>query len=74
MTQRQLKLIELVDKIDEELGIGMGIIINEKTDVDNYIASFLHKFTVQHDFIDMLSYMNEDENINKSFREELNEI
>ena len=74
MTKRQLKLIEVVDKIDEELGIGMGIVINEKTNVDNYIAAFLHKFTIEHDFNDMLSYMNENENINKSFREELNEI
>lgn len=74
MTDRQLKLIKMVDKIDEELGIGMGMTIDERTDVDKYISAFLHKFTVEHNFSEMLSYMNESENINKSLLEELNEI
>ena len=68
------KLIKIVDKIDEELGIGMGIVIDEKTDVDKYISDFVHKFTVEHNFTEMLSYINESENINKSLLEELNEI
>ena len=71
---RILKLIKIVDKIDDELGIGMGIVIDENTDVDKYISDFLHKFTVEHDFTEMLSYINESENINKSLLEELNEI
>ena len=73
MTKRQLDLKQLMIEIDNELGIGLGIKINETTDVDNYIKLFLQEFTIDHDFTDLLSiqdYINE----SKSLLEKLNGI
>lgn len=75
MTKRQLNLKQLMIEIDDELGIGLGIKINETTDVDNYIKLFLQEFTIDHDFTDLLSiqdYINESES--KSLLEKLNGI
>ena len=70
-TNRLDKLIQLLDKIDEEIGIGPSEEIIEETKVDVYINNLINKFK-QYKVFDMLCSLNE--NTNKSLLEELNEI
>ena len=70
-TNRLDKLIQLFDKIDEEIGIGPSEEIIDETKVDVYINNFINKFK-QYKVFDMLCSLNE--NTNKSLLEELNEI
>lgn len=79
MTNKQLELIKLMNDIDDDLGIGLGIQITEKTDVKEYIEMFLKEFTIDNDFTDLLSIPDEfinESNIkcSKSFLEKLNEF
>ena len=43
MTERQLKLEQIVNEIDEMYGIGNGY-VNENTNVDEFIKAFINKF------------------------------
>ncbi len=70
-TNRLDKLIQLLDKIDEEIGIGPSEEIIDETKVDVYISNFINEFK-QYKVFDMLYSLNE--NTNKSLLEELNEI
>ncbi len=70
-TNRLDKLIQLFDKIIEEIGIGPSEEIIDETKVDVYINNFINKFK-QYKVFDMLCSLNE--NTNKSLLEELNEI
>lgn len=68
MTNKQLELIKLMNDIDDDLGIGLGIQITEKTDVKEYIEMFLKEFTIDNDFTDLLSVK---DNSNKSLLQKL---
>lgn len=70
-TNRLDKLIQLLDKIDEEIGIGPSEEIIDETKVDVYISNFINEFK-RYKVFDMLYSLNE--NTNKSLLEELNEI
>lgn len=75
LSERQTKLKQIMNEIDEELGIGIGIKITDTTDVSEYVRLFLQEFTIDHDFTELLSiqdYINESES--KSLLEKLNEI
>lgn len=71
MTERQKKLDEIVNEINDNYGIGNGF-VDENTDVDLFIKEFKHKFTLKYDLSDMLSAINESNG--KSYIEQLNEI
>lgn len=71
MTERQLKLADIINEIDDNYGIGNGY-VDENTDVDKFIEDFIYKFTIEHDLNNFINSINE--NTNKSYMEILNEI
>ena len=68
------KFIEFLDIVDEKIGIGLGIDYEYITEenIDSLKKQFVEKFTVQHNYNDILNRLNE--NLNKSYMEILNEI
>lgn len=67
MTERQLKLEQIVNEIDDNYGIGNGY-VDENTDVDKFKKELL----IEHDFSNILDNINE--NTGKSYLQILNEI
>ena len=65
------KLKELMDCIDNSLGIGLEE-ITENTDVYEYIQRFVKTFTVEFDMLEELCSLNESDGL--SYLEKLNEI
>ena len=71
MTERQLKLADIINEIDDNYGIGNGY-VDENTDVDKFIEDFKNELLVEHNFSNILNNINE--NFGKSYMEILNEI
>lgn len=71
MTERQLKLADIINEIDENYGIGNGY-VDENTDVDKFIEDFKNELLIEHDFSNILNNINE--NFGKSYMEIINEI
>lgn len=71
MTERQLKLAQIVNEIDDNYGIGNGY-VDENTDVDKFIEDFKNELLIEHDFSNILNNINE--SFGKSYMEILNEI
>ena len=71
MTERQRKLEQIINEIDDNYGIGHGY-IDENTDVDKFIEDFKNELLVEHNFSNILNNINE--NFGKSYMEILNEI
>lgn len=68
------QFLNFLDKVDEEVGIGLGIDYDDinENNIDSLKSEFIQKFTIEHDFNDILNQLNENED--KSLLEELNEI
>jgi hypothetical protein len=68
------KFIKFLDIVDEKIGIGLGIDYEYITEenIDSLKKEFIEKFTVRHNYNNILNRLNE--NFNKSYMEILNEI
>lgn len=71
MTERQRKLEQIVNEIDDNYGIGNGY-VDENTDVDKFIEDFKNELLIEHNFSNILNNINE--NFGKSYMEIINEI